>query len=84
MCTILIRDVLSGRLRREYVSTFLQLVGVLAPGRHVVLTDGSHGIIVETRKDCALTPIVETEEGQKHDLSTPLPPALAEVGEEAD
>jgi len=82
--TILIRDAFSGRLHREYVSTFIQLVGVLAPGRYVVLTDGSHGIIVEIRKDNALTPIVETEEGQKYDLSTPLALGLAEVGEEAD
>ena len=80
--TILIRDAMSGRLHREYVSAFLQLVGVLAPGRPVILSDGSRGTIVEARKDCALTPIVESEDGQLYDLSDPLVPTLAEVEEE--
>ena len=44
--TILIRDAVSGKLHKEYVSSFLLLLNVLAAGRRVVLSDGSRGIIV--------------------------------------
>jgi HD-GYP domain-containing protein (c-di-GMP phosphodiesterase class II) len=80
--TILIRDAMSGRFHKQYVSAFLQLVGVLAPGRQVILSDGSRGTVVEVRKDCALTPIVEGEDGQSYDLSNPSVLKLAEVEEE--
>ncbi|MBP1697357.1 MAG: hypothetical protein H6Q41_2545, partial [Deltaproteobacteria bacterium] len=47
--TILIKDTLAGKLHREYVSKFLLLLNVLAPGRRVILSDGSSGMIVEVR-----------------------------------
>jgi HD-GYP domain-containing protein (c-di-GMP phosphodiesterase class II) len=79
--TILIQDALSGKLHHEYVSAFLKLVGVLTPGRHVVLSDGTRGTIIEALKDHILTPMVEDEEGQLYDLSDPSAPGLMEVGE---
>jgi HD-GYP domain-containing protein (c-di-GMP phosphodiesterase class II) len=81
--TILIKDALSGRLHRDYVSTLLSLLEVLIPGRGVILSDGSHGTIVESPRIHPLSPIVKTEEGRLHDLSHPSAPQLSEVKEEA-
>ena len=81
--TILIKDAFSGRLHRDYVSTLLSLLEVLIPGRGVILSDGSHGTIVEARRSHLLNPIVKTEEGRLHDLSNPSAPQLSEVKEEA-
>jgi hypothetical protein len=80
--TILIQYALSGKLHREYVSAFLKLVGVLTPGRHVVLSDGTRGTIIEAMKDRTLTPMVEDEDGQLYDLSDPSAPGLVEVEED--
>ena len=54
--TILIKDAFSGRLHRNYVSALLSLLEVLIPGRGVILSDGSHGTIVETQEDSSLKP----------------------------
>jgi HD-GYP domain-containing protein (c-di-GMP phosphodiesterase class II) len=81
--TILIKDASSGRLHRNYVSALLSLLEVLIPGRGVILSDGSHGTIVETRRIHLLNPIVKNEEGRLHDLSNPSAPQLSEVKEEA-
>jgi len=81
--TILIKDAFSGRLCRDYVSALLSLLEVLVPGRGVILSDGSHGTIVETGRIHLLNPIVRTEEGWLHDLSNLSAPRLSEVKEEA-
>lgn len=81
--TILIRDALSGKLHREYVSSFLLLLNVLAPGRRVVLSDGSCGIIVETHTGYPLCPMVGDEHGRIRDLSAPSSPTIWEVVEDS-
>ena len=81
--TILIKDALSGKLHKEYVSRFLLLLNVLAPGRRVVLSDGSSGMIIETHTGYPLCPIVSDEHGQIRDLSKPSAPTISEVKEES-
>jgi len=81
--TILIKDVLAGKLHVEYVSRFLSLLNVLTPGRRVVLSDGSSGMIVETHTGYPLRPIVSDEHGQIRDLSKPPASTVLEVKEES-
>jgi hypothetical protein len=81
--TILIKDTLAGKLHKEYVSRFLSLLNVLAPGRRVVLSDGSSGMIIETHTGYPLCPIVSDENGQTLDLSKASAPTISEVGEES-
>jgi HD-GYP domain-containing protein (c-di-GMP phosphodiesterase class II) len=81
--TILIKDTLAGKLHKEYVSRFLSLLNVLAPGRRVVLSDGSSGMIIETHTGYPLYPIVSDEHGQIRDLSKPSAPTISEVKEES-
>jgi HD-GYP domain-containing protein (c-di-GMP phosphodiesterase class II) len=81
--TILIRDALSGKLHKEYVSSFLLLLNVLAAGRKVVLSDGSCGMIVETHTGYPLCPMVGDEYGRIRDLSAPSSPTISEVVEDS-
>jgi len=81
--TILIKDAQAGRLHREYVSRFLSLLNVLIPGRRVVLSDGSSGMIVETNAGHPLCPLVNDERGGVRDLSEPSAPTILEVEEES-
>ncbi len=81
--TILIKDTMAGKLHREYVSKFLSLLNVLAPGRRVVLSDGSSGMIVETNDGYPLCPIVSDEHGRVRDLSEPSAPTISEIKEES-
>jgi len=81
--TILIRDALSGKLHKEYVSSFLLLLNVLAAGRRVVLSDGSCGMIVETQTGYPLCPMVGDERGRIRDLSAPSSPTIWEVVEDS-
>ena len=81
--TILIRDAMSGKLHKEYVSSFLFLVNVLSVGRQVVLSDGSCGVIVETHTSHPLCPWVGDEHGRVRDLSDPSAPLIWEVMEDA-
>jgi hypothetical protein len=74
---------LAGKLHREYVSKFLLLLNVLAPGRRVILSDGSSGMIVEVRDGHPLCPIVSDEHGGVRDLSEPSAPTISEVEEES-
>jgi HD-GYP domain-containing protein (c-di-GMP phosphodiesterase class II) len=80
--TLLIRDALSGKLHREYVSSFLLLMSVLAAGRRVVLSDGSRGMIVETHTGRPLCPMVGDEQGRVRDLSDPSSPTIWKVEED--
>jgi len=80
--TILIKDASAGKLHKEYVSRFLSLLNVLVPGRGVVLSDGSSGIILETHAGHPLCPIVSDEYGEIRDLSEPSAPTISEVEEE--
>ena len=81
--TILIKDALAGKLHMEYASRFLSLLNVLTPGRRVVLSDGSSGMIVETHTGYPLCPTVSDEHGQIRDLSKPSAPTISEVKEES-
>jgi HD-GYP domain-containing protein (c-di-GMP phosphodiesterase class II) len=81
--TILIKDALAGKLHMEYVSRFLSLLNVLTPGRRVLLSDGSSGMIVEAHTGYPLCPIVSDEYGQIRDLSKPSAPTISEVKEES-
>jgi HD-GYP domain-containing protein (c-di-GMP phosphodiesterase class II) len=81
--TILIRDALSGKLHKEYVSSFLLLLNVLAAGRKVILSDGSCGMIVETHTGYPLCPMVGDESGRIRDLSAPSSPTIWEVVEDS-
>jgi hypothetical protein len=74
---------LAGKLHKEYVSRFLSLLNVLAPGRRVVLSDGSSGTIIETHAGDPLGPIVSDEHGGVRDLSKPSAPTISEIEEEA-
>ena len=80
--TFLIRDALAGRLHKEYVSSFLLLINVLAAGRGVVLSDGSRGMIVETHTGRPLCPMVGDDHGRVRDLSLPSAPTIWEVEED--
>ena len=80
--TILIRDAMSGKLHKEYVSSFLLLLNVLAAGRGVVLSDGSRGMIVETHTGYPLCPMIGDESGRVRDLSDPGSPTIWEVEED--
>jgi HD-GYP domain-containing protein (c-di-GMP phosphodiesterase class II) len=81
--TILIRDALSGKLHKEYVSSFLLLLNVLAAGRKVILSDGSCGMIVETHTGYPLCPMVGDDSGRIRDLSAPSSPTIWEVVEDS-
>ncbi|MGE5842877.1 MAG: HD-GYP domain-containing protein [Deltaproteobacteria bacterium] len=81
--TTLIKDTSAGKLHREYVSKFLLLLNVLAPGRRVIFSDGSSGMIVEVRDGYPLCPIVSDEHGGVRDLSEPSAPTISEVEEES-
>jgi HD-GYP domain-containing protein (c-di-GMP phosphodiesterase class II) len=81
--TILIKDALAGKLQKEYVSRFLLLLNVLVPGRRVVLSDGSSGMIVETHTGYPLCPVVSDEDGRVRDLSEPSDLTICEVGEDS-
>jgi len=80
--TILIKDAMSGKLHKEYVSSFLLLLNVLAAGRGVVLSDGSRGMIVETHTGYPLCPMIGDESGRVRDLSDPGSPTIWEVEED--
>ena len=80
--TILIRDALSGKLHKEYVSSFLLLLNVLAAGRRVILSDGSRGMIVETQTGYPLCPMVGDQNGKIRDLSDPSSPTIWEIEED--
>jgi len=80
--TMLIRDAVSGKLDKEYVSSFLLLLNVLAAGRRVVLSDGSRGMIVETHTGRPLCPLIGEENGRVRDLSDPSGPAIWKVEED--
>ena len=81
--TILIREAISGKLHRDYVSTFLLLLNVLVAGQRVVLSDGSRGTIVKTHTGCPLCPMISGEQGVVRDLSDPSAPTIWEVEEDA-
>jgi HD-GYP domain-containing protein (c-di-GMP phosphodiesterase class II) len=81
--TTLIKDALAGKLNKEYVSRFLSLLNVLVPGRGVILSDGSSGMIVETQAGVPLCPIVRDEHGGVRDLSEPSAPTIREVQEDS-
>ena len=80
--TILIRDALAGKLHKEYVSSFLLLMNVLAAGRRVVLSDGRRGIIVETHTGRPLCPMIGDGQGRVIDLSAPSAPTIWELEED--
>jgi hypothetical protein len=80
--TILIRDALAGKLHKEYVSSFLLLLNVLAAGRRVVLSDGRRGMIIETQTGRPLCPMIGDDQGRVLDLSVPSAPTIWEVEEE--
>jgi HD-GYP domain-containing protein (c-di-GMP phosphodiesterase class II) len=80
--TILIRDALAGKLLKEYVSSFLLLLNVLAAGRRVVLSDGRRGMIVETQTGYPLCPMIGDDHGRVLDLSAPSAPTIWEVEED--
>jgi len=80
--TILIRDALAGKLHKEYVSSFLLLLNVLAAGRRVVLSNGSRGMIVETQTGYPLCPMIGDDHGRVLDLSAPSAPTIWEVEED--
>ena len=81
--TIIIKDTSAGKLHREYVSRFLSLLNVLTPGRRVLLSDRSSGMIVETHTGYPLCPVVSDEKGRVRDLSEPSAPTILEVEEES-
>jgi hypothetical protein len=81
--TILIRDALAGKLHKEYVSSFLLLLNVLAAGRRVVLSDGRRGIIVETHTGSPLCPMIGDDHGGILDLSAPSAPTIWEIENDA-
>ncbi len=81
--TILIKDASAGKLHKEYVSRFLTLLNVLVPGRRVVLSDGTRGMIVETHAGYPLRPLVSDNHGKVRDLYAPSAPAILEVEEES-
>ncbi len=80
--TILIRDALAGKLQKDYVSSFLLLLNVLAAGRRVILSDGRRGIIVETQTGRPLCPMIGDDQGRVLDLSAPSAPTIWEIEEE--
>ena len=80
--TILIREAMSGKLHKDYVSTFLLLLNVLVAGQRVVLSDGSRGMIIETHTGCPLCPMISGENGGVRDLSDPSAPTIWEVEED--
>jgi HD-GYP domain-containing protein (c-di-GMP phosphodiesterase class II) len=81
--TILIREAISGKLHKDYVSTFLLLLNVLVAGQRVVLSDGSCGMIIETHTGYPLCPMISDEHGVVRDLSDPSAPTIWEVKEDA-
>jgi HD-GYP domain-containing protein (c-di-GMP phosphodiesterase class II) len=81
--TILIREAVSGKLQKDYVSTFLLLLNVLVAGQWVVLSDGSRGMIIETHTGYPLCPMISDEHGVVRDLSHPSAPTIWEVEEAA-
>jgi HD-GYP domain-containing protein (c-di-GMP phosphodiesterase class II) len=81
-CSILLREAMSGTLDKGYVSSFLTLLEVLGPGRSVVLSDGSRAVILKTRVNDPLAPMVEREDGYAYDLSSSPNLSILEVEEE--
>jgi HD-GYP domain-containing protein (c-di-GMP phosphodiesterase class II) len=81
-CSILLREAMSGALDKGYVSSFFALLEVLAPGRSVVLSDGSRAFILKASANNPLAPLVEREDGYMCDLSSSQSPSIIEVEEE--
>jgi HD-GYP domain-containing protein (c-di-GMP phosphodiesterase class II) len=81
-CSILLQETKSGALDRAYVSSFLTLLEVLLPGRSVVLSDGSRAVILKTRVNDPLAPMVEHQDGHVYDLSSSPNLSILEVKEE--
>ena len=81
-CSILLQEAMSGKLDRGYVSSFIILIDVLAPGRSVVLSDGTRAVILRTRENDPLAPVVEREDGDVYDLSSSSNLSILEVEEE--
>jgi HD-GYP domain-containing protein (c-di-GMP phosphodiesterase class II) len=67
--SILLGEAMSGKLDKNYVSSFLMLSKVLAPERGIILSDGSRAVILEIRQDNPFAPVVEREDGYVYDLS---------------
>jgi HD-GYP domain-containing protein (c-di-GMP phosphodiesterase class II) len=81
-CSILLREAMSGTLDKSYVSSFLTLLEVLAPGRSVVLSDGRRAVILKTRENDTLAPLVERKDGSVCDLPSSPNLSILEVEEE--
>jgi HD-GYP domain-containing protein (c-di-GMP phosphodiesterase class II) len=80
--SILVEEAISGKLDKHCVSSFLVLLKVLVPGRHIGLSDGSRGVILETHQAAPLVPIVEREDGTVYDLSASAAVWISNVAEE--
>jgi HD-GYP domain-containing protein (c-di-GMP phosphodiesterase class II) len=81
--TILLREAASGKLDKNYVSSFLMLSKVLVPGRGVILSDGSRAVILEIRDDGPFSLVVEREGGYVDNLSQSSSLRALEIQEEA-
>ena len=81
--TILLKEMISGKLHKEYVSALFMLLKVLVPGRKVVLSNSeTRGYRRNVPEQCTNTHCRESEDGEIFDLSVPSSPDLFEVVEE--
>jgi len=77
--TILIGLADSGVHHRLFISVLARIVGVIAPGRKLILTDGRPATVLSEGEFDALTPLVETADMEIMDLSMPGVPQIREV-----
>ncbi len=75
--TILIKEVLDGRVHGIFVSVLARMLEVVKPGRGIELSDGRKARVLSEGEFDALSPLVETEEMEILDLSMPDAPKLA-------
>ena len=76
-CNVLLRHAANGKFHPRCVAALLDLLGVLAQGRRVGLSDGRSAAVLKRGERDSLRPLVETDDGSVLDLALPEMPRVA-------
>lgn len=64
---------------RMFLSVLFKLIGIISPGRKIVLTDGRTGVVLAEGEYDVLSPLVEADESEILDLSIPGMPQIDRI-----